>query len=179
MGLILRSDVPTSLSKKDVILLENCRLNLVVDLRPPNQAIEKTSAFQYMKDINYINCRFRSGNRIPKFKSDVINICKELLSDHQNIAYIARLILNTNGTILFHCTAGKDRTILIIALLLSVAEVNKEDIIADYVMSYLYIKPIIEDIKKRHPNYLIGMESHIPKQWNPFLNTLETLMNIY
>ena len=127
-----------------------------------------------MKDINYINCEFRSGNRIPKFKSDVINMFKELFSDHQNIAYIARLILNTKGTILFHCTVGEDRT----GLLLSVTDVNKEDIIADYAISHSYIRPIIKDINK-HLDYLIGMESHILKQWNPFLDTSKTLMNIY
>lgn len=90
--LILRSDVPTSLSKKAIILLENYRLNLVVDLRSPNQAMEKPSAFQYMKDINYINCGFRSGNRIPKFKSAVkcglstkeINTLKKHLLDEEN-----------------------------------------------------------------------------------------------
>lgn len=78
----------------------------------------------------------------------MINIFKELLSDYGNIAKIMRLIIRTDGAVLFHCTAGKDRTGVIIALLLSLAGVSKEDIVADYSMSYSYIRPIIRDIKK-------------------------------
>ncbi|MEF9919797.1 MAG: tyrosine-protein phosphatase [Erysipelotrichaceae bacterium] len=44
-----------------------------------------------------------------------------------------------NGAVLFHCTAGKDRTGLISFLLLTLIGVSKEDIIADYQVSATYI----------------------------------------
>lgn len=145
---IIRSDVPAFLSERDINLLREYNLRLVIDLRAPDQINLKSSALMDVSGIEYTKCSFKNGNRTPKYKKDVINIFKELLSDYGNIAKIMRLIIRTDGAVLFHCTAGKDRTGVIIALLLSPAGVSKEDIVADYSMSYSYIRPIIRDIKK-------------------------------
>lgn len=145
---IIRSDVPAFLSERDINLLREYNLRLVIDLRAPDQINLKSSALMDVSGIEYTKCSFKNGNRTPKYKKDVINIFKELLSDYGNIAKIMRLIIRTDGAVLFHCTAGKDRTGVIIALLLSLAGVSKEDIVADYSMSYSYIRPIIRDIKK-------------------------------
>lgn len=145
---IIRSDVPAFLSERDINLLREYNLRLVIDLRAPDQINLKSSALMDVSGIEHTKCSFKNGNRTPKYKKDVINIFKELLSDYGNIAKIMRLIIRTDGAVLFHCTAGKDRTGVIIALLLSLAGVTKEDIVADYSMSYSYIRPIIRDIEK-------------------------------
>jgi protein-tyrosine phosphatase len=50
-------------------------------------------------------------------------------------AALANTIAHARGGVLFHCAAGKDRTGLAAALLLDVAGVHRDDIIADYAMS--------------------------------------------
>jgi len=54
---------------------------------------------------------------------------------------ITRLARAKPGVCLFHCTHGKDRTGIIAALLLMLANVQDEDIIADYQVSATYLKP--------------------------------------
>ena len=48
------------------------------------------------------------------------------------------------GTALFHCTTGKDRTGIVAALLLGLCGVAEEDIVADYCVSQLYLDWIYE-----------------------------------
>ena len=48
-----------------------------------------------------------------------------------------------DGTILFHCAAGKDRTGMIAALLLALAGVPESDIVHNYAISADYLKPIM------------------------------------
>ncbi|MCD0449490.1 tyrosine-protein phosphatase [Actinocorallia sp. API 0066] len=50
-------------------------------------------------------------------------------------AHTLRLIERGTGPILFHCTAGKDRTGWMAALLLSALDVPRESIVADYLLT--------------------------------------------
>jgi protein-tyrosine phosphatase len=49
-----------------------------------------------------------------------------------------------DGTVLFHCTAGKDRTGMVAALLLSLAGVPRSDIVHDYAISAHYLGPMFD-----------------------------------
>lgn len=48
-----------------------------------------------------------------------------------------------DGGVLFHCTAGKDRTGMVAALLLSLAGVPRSDIVHDYAISAHYLEPMM------------------------------------
>ena len=51
-----------------------------------------------------------------------------------------------DGAVLFNCATGKDRTGVISALLLGIAGVAGTDIVADYCVSELYLKPLYEEL---------------------------------
>jgi protein-tyrosine phosphatase len=55
------------------------------------------------------------------------------------------------GAVVFHCTAGKDRTGILAAVLLLVLKVWEEDIIADYQVSYTYNEEEVNRIMERIP----------------------------
>lgn len=68
------------------------------------------------------------------------------IADHQmhNIARVLNTIAYAkDGTIMYNCFFGKDRTGILTMLILSIAGVSKEDIVADYQQTYTYIKPYI------------------------------------
>lgn len=48
------------------------------------------------------------------------------------IARIVRIVANAPGPVLVHCTVGKDRTGLVVSLLLRAVGVRREDVLADY-----------------------------------------------
>jgi protein-tyrosine phosphatase len=55
----------------------------------------------------------------------------------------ATLAAQPEGAVLFHCTAGKDRTGMVAALLLSLAGVPHADIVHDYAISAHYLAPMM------------------------------------
>ncbi|MGD1056465.1 MAG: tyrosine-protein phosphatase [Solirubrobacteraceae bacterium] len=63
-----------------------------------------------------------------------------------SFAVIARIVAASPGPTLVHCTAGKDRTGLVVAVILSAAGVCDEDIIADYVLTQANMPGVLERI---------------------------------
>ena len=55
------------------------------------------------------------------------------------------------GVMLYHCTTGKDRTGMLTALLLSIAGVSQDDIIADYCVSQVYMRPVYLELMELMP----------------------------
>jgi protein-tyrosine phosphatase len=83
-----------------------------------------------------------------------------------------------NLPLVFHCNAGKDRSGILAAILLSVLGVADEDIIEDYTMTAPYMKEFIErwdndpvtaDIHKNLPSYHLAAA---PESMSLFLTTL-------
>jgi protein tyrosine/serine phosphatase len=52
----------------------------------------------------------------------------------------------TYGGILYNCFMGKDRTGVLSALLLMLCEVSEDDILADYMISVIYLKSLAEKL---------------------------------
>ncbi len=60
--------------------------------------------------------------------------------------FLESFLLQDDGAILFHCTAGKDRTGMCAALLLSLLGVDKDTIRDDYLASNVHLAGRIEEI---------------------------------
>jgi protein-tyrosine phosphatase len=61
-------------------------------------------------------------------------------------AAIARAIADApEGAVIVHCHVGKDRTGIVVALLLALAGVPTETIVADYALSFGYLRPLWEE----------------------------------
>ena len=70
-----------------------------------------------------------------------------------------------DGTVLFHCTAGKDRTGMIAAMLLSLAGVPRSEIVHNYTISAHYLGPTLTqgpqmtEMARRNPKIVALMGS--------------------
>ena len=54
-------------------------------------------------------------------------------------------VAESEGRVLFHCTAGKDRTGIAAALMLGLAGVSDDDIVEDYALSYTLLEPLLNE----------------------------------
>jgi len=61
-------------------------------------------------------------------------------------AVLAQILARPSDPILLHCTAGKDRTGVIVALLLSLCGVADETIAKEYDLMQSWIREIVEGI---------------------------------
>ncbi|MCQ2498098.1 MAG: tyrosine-protein phosphatase, partial [Lachnospiraceae bacterium] len=64
---------------------------------------------------------------------------------------VFKTIANAEKGVLFYCTAGKDRTGVVSAILLALVGVSDEDIIYDYAISREFNKLRLEAFLKEHP----------------------------
>ena len=86
-----------------------------------------------------------------------------------------------NGGILFHCCSGKDRTGVIAAILLLISDVSVLDVLADFIISAIYLRPVAdrdnkpyEDILK-YPQEIEQIIEHLKNKYNGAENYLKTI----
>ena len=85
-----------------------------------------------------------------------------------------RAVAAAPGGVLFHCTAGKDRTGLMAALLLGLAGVGREEILADYQVSETYLADVICQIKTKVPDLSAFAGASKAEYLNDCLKLVET-----
>lgn len=95
-----------------------------------------------------------------------------------------RIAAQQEGTVLFHCTAGKDRTGIIAGLLLDLAGVSRADIVHNYAISAHYLQGQPKDsamnaqimaLIRQNPEIgrkLAGMAGTAPENMTVFLDAL-------
>ncbi len=159
----LRGDDISNLSDNDIRILLDYGVKAIVDLRSYDEVLNNPDPILRMNDIRYINISITSYDDndnmmkvmkinpkeyLPSLYIDILKIKKNEIK--KVFDFIAE---EDKGCVLFHCTAGKDRTGIIATLLLGLSLVEKEDIILNYEISYDYLKRsiAIEKISKTVP----------------------------
>ena len=173
-GLLIRSGNLSHLTSEEASFLkEQYNLSLVIDLRTPAEtqkapdieipgvehrsiplAMElDTSRMDHLSELY-----FQSKNKSDKARivaeyariDEVARMYRSISVNErslQAIREIFRLLIKTDGAVLFHCTSGKDRTGIIAALILYVLGCKKEDIICDYNASAVTFMSLAENVK--------------------------------
>ncbi|WP_099205675.1 tyrosine-protein phosphatase [Scatolibacter rhodanostii] len=172
----LRSDSPANLTNEDIEALKAYGVRCVVDLRTETEMVAFPSRLKDVMGIDYYHVSIADGIASEGFQLDKIpknmgEMYVRILSEQSEV--LARLIhifaSYKNETVLFNCAAGKDRTGVVAMLLLLLAGVGEETIIADYSMTEVYMTDIFDQQRKNleqtygflPPDYLF---SSAPKQ---------------
>ena len=154
---IFRSDSPSTLTDSDVqTITGTLGLTTVVDLRSSNEVLDDGRGLLALSGIAYHNYPFNElrGSTPPTSGGDVEN---RLLMNYQWILHNAGTLLaqafntlaqDVNQPALFHCSAGKDRTGVLGATILSVLGVSREDVVADYLLTNEVIDGILARLRK-------------------------------
>jgi len=141
---VFRSSVPYSLNEDELKYFDNLNLT-VIDLRTKEEISRKKNVFDNDK-YNYFNVVLKGAN-FPEKEEDIAPGYIKILDDYEQIRKVLEIIKNSKESILYNCSLGKDRTGVITMLLMLIAGVSEDDIIADYSLSYVYLR---EDIRKIH-----------------------------
>jgi protein-tyrosine phosphatase len=149
-GRFLRSDGPLNLTQDDLDMLAGLPLTTVVDLRQGHELVRDPSRLQGRAGVEMHNIEIwgridASGAERPADQYDITAFYIAAL-DHAGPAFVHVIDVLTHapGTSMFHCTAGKDRTGLVAALMLEAVGVGRDDIIADFALTEDRIEPLRE-----------------------------------
>lgn len=157
-----RSDYPKHIQPEDHYWIDQIQLKAVIDLRTDEEVAASTHPFSNHEVISYYhlslfdsfdshNAKVGDVSQDEKLKMMYISILQE---ERDRVKKVFDVMLkHDTGSILFHCTAGKDRTGMIAMLLLGLAGVSDEDVIANYEVSFTHNRNSKEmkELAKRIP----------------------------
>jgi len=146
-GLIFRSAELSQLTTADLSLVRELDIKTIHDLRSVSEreseptvwtgpAAPRIVSHDYAMDLSAMGALFQGAVTAEKAKDAFASMYPAMLDQQkpQEIALFASL-LEGEGSTLYHCTAGKDRTGLATALILSALGVPRETILYDYELS--------------------------------------------
>jgi protein-tyrosine phosphatase len=137
-GLLFRSDTLQAITPSDVERLANqIGLRSVVDLRLADEvAQEGRGLLGLHQDIRFTHAPMGMAPTQGVAPDEILDVLyRSCLASDSMVMAIEQIALNAGQPTLFHCAAGKDRTGLVAAMLLSLAGVDTEAIVADYLRS--------------------------------------------
>lgn len=162
-GLLFRSGQLSKLTDSDLNYLASIPLQTIIDFRTEeerNSQVAKLPNSVHKNNLLPVTPGNLSRELVEKMinEGDVektiqfltdINEQLILLNQDQYKEFFA--VLQTNSTpIMYNCTAGKDRTGLATALLLSSLGVDKETIIHDYLLTNTYANVSIASVREQY-----------------------------
>jgi protein-tyrosine phosphatase len=141
-GSLVRADDLAQLTSEGLRALEDYGIETVVDLRWPEEASRDPNPvpgrlprirFEHISLLTHTEDEWRLRSRdVAKELWKVIVLERVQLELRRVLSVMAHA---SPGGLLFHCVAGKDRTGLIAALLLTLADVEPRCIASDYAQS--------------------------------------------
>lgn len=145
---LLRADGLHRLDAAGMATLTDEGVRTVIDLRRDDERETHPNPFRNNPDVVYHNVSlFDALDPAMMTGGDVLLdlYLAALTNRHGAIAQVLTLIANApEGIVLFHCTAGKDRTGLVAALMLALAGVETAVIVDDYALTGPMIAPLLE-----------------------------------
>jgi hypothetical protein len=142
-GLLYRSGTPQLLTEGVAkALVEDLGIKLVADLRAPDEAAAEgqgglaATAHRRLSVPFMVASARQEGTPVPRFGGAdplVTHYVGYLGSSTDSILRLFRSLAEPDGLpVLLHCTAGKDRTGVAVALLLEAIGVRRAETVADY-----------------------------------------------
>ncbi|SMH39118.1 tyrosine-protein phosphatase [Mesorhizobium australicum] len=151
-GRVLRAASLHRLEAAELEALAGRGLATVIDLRRAGELHEAPNPFSRHGGVAYHHVslfdRLAPLEMVGNSDNLLLDLYKIALRERgAEFARVLNLIADApDGAVLFHCTAGKDRTGLIAAILLLVAGVDRDQILQDYAMTGPLIAPMLEEL---------------------------------
>ncbi|HEX8919146.1 MAG TPA: tyrosine-protein phosphatase, partial [Chloroflexota bacterium] len=128
----------------------------IIDLRTAEELQRYPNPFAQAGEhgIVYVNVSFVDPAAGPKADfTSLANDYKEMLElfQHRVVEVMKRIAGATPGAVLIHCMGGKDRTGLISALLLDLADVPRDVIGADYALTAECLREVDQEYLEHGP----------------------------
>jgi len=150
---VLRADSPHRLDAGGIDTLVQAGLRTVIDLRHQEEIDAAPNPFSGHHLVAYYNVSLFEGIQPPRSADGatvdtLLELYKLALAERSGaIRAVLEIIAHApEGAVLFHCTAGKDRTGVISALLLGLGGVDPATIRDDYALTAKMIAPLVDEL---------------------------------
>ena len=166
----IRSDAPVNLTEKEIGWLEEQNIRTLVDLRSEEEAERKPCPLKDRKGFVYHHLPVTGGGDTPKSREHLHQVYAGMVDGQME--KIIRTILEAETKVLYFCTAGKDRTGVVSALLMKKLGADEGTIVQDYMLSKGNLMDMLLSYASAHPQ--VDPDIIIPREEN-ILNVLASV----
>lgn len=179
-GVFIRSEAPKDLPESDLRFLKNYGVTASIDFRGDREVSRQPSCLSgvgwmkyhrrptFNEQVAFLTREKRGGPPVTAFVDWGVKYAEMADGCRDWVREVLELLDGADGAVLLHCTTGKDRTGMISALLLGLAGVPENDIVADYCVSEVYLTPVYEELRAE---FLKHWPSETVSLSDPFFRT--------
>lgn len=157
-----RSDFPENLTDEEIQWLLDNNIITIVDLRSDEEILKKPCSLKEIEGFRYFHLPVTGGGDTPKSLEHLHIVYEQMIDD--KMKNIIDTIMIAESKVMYFCTAGKDRTGVVSALILKRLGFSDEVIIDDYMKSKDNLMDMLTAYVNIHPE--VDIEIIIPHRDN-------------
>ncbi len=158
----LRSDAPLQLTDAEINWLLENGITTLVDLRSPEETERKPCPLAAHPAFSYHFLPVTGGGDTPLSRAHLHETYRNMIDGR--MAQILDVIFAAPAGVMYFCTAGKDRTGVVSALLLKKLGADEETIVQDYMLSKGNLMDMLLSYASAHPE--VNPDIIIPREEN-------------
>ena len=164
-----RSDVPEAPAAADIDMLISAGITTVIDMRTEAERLRTPNELSDMADFKYYHFPITEGSGVPE-SLEAVPMSYMTVATSDNMPKVIKVLAEAESGVLYHCTAGKDRTGVVSAVILMICGADREDIVRDYVISREYNHKRLEAFLAAHPEVDRNIVLANEKSMNGFID---------
>lgn len=180
-GRVFRSNSLQEVTHADLKeIRERLRLVTVVDLRSPQEIRHDGVGPLIQESLRYINLPMlqeKSDYEPGQIETGLVDRYLSYLRLAQKSIVAALETIAEGQPLVFHCSAGKDRTGVLAAVLLDCVGVDPEAIISDYAVSHRARDEIVNFLRRR-PSYVERLDQLPPSALDSEPDTMREFLSL-
>ncbi len=145
----IRSDVPENLTSQEIQWLQEQDIATIIDLRSDEEIFSQPCCLKKLEGFRYIHLPVTGGGDTPESLEHLYTVYRQMIDGQME--KIIDTIINTKSNVMYFCTAGKDRTGVVSAILLKRLGFSDEVIIDDYMKSKDNLMDMLTAYVSVHP----------------------------
>ncbi len=164
-----RSDVLSEPQADDISKLLSAHITTIIDMRTEAERAKTPNTLSELSDFEYHHFPIVEGSGVLE-SLEAVPLSYMTIATAENMPKVMKVLAEAEQGVLFHCTAGKDRTGVVSAMILMTCGVDRESIVRDYVISREYNHKRLEAFLAAHPEVDRNIVLANEKSMNGFID---------
>ncbi len=142
-GRFIRCGTVDRPTESDISTLKELNISTVIDLRGDFEFNNQPNDMERLTDnVNHVSLYEMNVAEAKGMKITITEVYEYIIDNYkENVCKALKSVADApDGAVLYHCFLGKDRTGILSMLLLTIAGVGEDDIVADYQLTYTYLE---------------------------------------
>lgn len=142
-GRFIRGGTVDRPTENDINTLKELNVTTVIDLRGDFEFNNQPNDMERLTDnANHVSLYELNVAEAKDMKITITEVYEYIIDNYkENVCKALKAVADApEGAVFYHCFLGKDRTGILSMLLLTIAGVSEDDIVADYQLTYTYLE---------------------------------------